>query len=250
MTIFYRTTPDEHDVLCESCGTTLTGLDSSAACPKCGREVGESLFGHGRMLSPYEQSHADSYSGFWLTTLLVLFYPTQFFRRLQTRPVASLDRSDEFAGEHIKLASVPFAVAAWVHWTSYGPGFGTGAGIVGLLLSLGVLALCIFMALMLLRVVTVAAAKLSAFEARFHGMRLPETVVRRGLNYHSAAYLPVSASVMTLVLGYRAMYAVGLVPLGSVTLYLYALCVLVVVSAAYLFVTYWIAMRNMMYANR
>ena len=37
---------------------------------------------------------------------------------------------------------------------------------------------------------------------------------------------------------------------GTATRYLYVLCAEVIVGAAYLFHTYWIAMRNMMYANR
>ena len=36
----------------------------------------------------------------------------------------------------------------------------------------------------------------------------------------------------------------------TITTYLYVLCAEVVVFAAYLFNIYWIAMRNMLYANR
>src|SRR5437762_3263188 len=41
-----------------------------------------------------------------------------------------------------------------------------------------------------------------------------------------------------------------LLPPESITTYLYVLCGVVVVFAAFLFHTYWIGMRNMMYANR
>ena len=41
----------------------------------------------------------------------------------------------------------------------------------------------------------------------------------------------------------------GAAGMPSTTTYLYALCGEVVVGALYLFRTYWIGMRNMMYAN-
>ena len=37
---------------------------------------------------------------------------------------------------------------------------------------------------------------------------------------------------------------------ASATTYLYVLCAEVIVAAAYLFHTYWVGMRNIMYANR
>jgi hypothetical protein len=74
-------------------------------------------------------------------------------------------------------------------------------------------------------------------------------VVLRGLDYHAAHYLPVAIVGAATVLGYHFLLYRHWVTLLSETTYLYVLCGEVVASAVYLFLTYWIGMKNMMYAN-
>jgi hypothetical protein len=99
--------------------------------------------------------------------------------------------------------------------------------------------------------VTRAAAALTTYEATLRGIRLPLPVVRRGLDYHAAHLLPVAVVTSATVLGYFAftIIAPSTAPLYG-TIYLYVLCGEAVLAAVYLFKTYWIAMRNLMYANR
>jgi hypothetical protein len=93
------------------------------------------------------------------------------------------------------------------------------------------------------------AAKLSAWEAAYRGIRLPIAVVRRGLYFHAPHYLPVAtAALITVAVDY---YMVKVLGIGDWQVaYLVVLCALVVLGAIYLFMTYWIGMKNMMYANR
>jgi hypothetical protein len=95
------------------------------------------------------------------------------------------------------------------------------------------------------------AARLTAWEAAYRGLRLPLRVVKRGLYYHAAHYVPVALLAVAVVFGYRWLIAAGCVNIfESMQRYLYSLAGAVIVSAGYLFKTYWIGMRNMMYANR
>jgi len=88
-------------------------------------------------------------------------------------------------------------------------------------------------------------------EASYRGYRLPLPIVLRGMYYHSAHLLPVGLVAAGTVLGYRWALAHALLDGGATARpYLFVLCIEVVLGAVYLFETYWIAMRNMMYANR
>jgi hypothetical protein len=78
---------------------------------------------------------------------------------------------------------------------------------------------------------------------------LPFPVVLRGLDYHAAHYLPVAIIGAATVIGYHVALKHNWVSGYTGPLYLYTLCGEVLVAAAYLFWTYWIGMRNMMYAN-
>jgi hypothetical protein len=98
--------------------------------------------------------------------------------------------------------------------------------------------------------ITRLAAWLTAFEARWRGLRLPLPVVRRGMHYHAAHYLPVAIIATFTAVGYDVLWERQLVSPDSYSLYFYVLCGEVVVGAVYLFHTYWIGMRNIMYANR
>ena len=78
---------------------------------------------------------------------------------------------------------------------------------------------------------------------------MSQPVVLRGLHYHAAHYLPVALVALVTVAGYQVLDLSRLGPNAPVR-YLYVLCGEVVAGAGYLFHTYWIAMRNMMYANK
>jgi len=100
-----------------------------------------------------------------------------------------------------------------------------------------------------LTVTTALAARLTAWEAAYRGLRLPHPVVQRALHFHSAHYLPVALFVFLTVWGHQVLIHIhpNLDPFG--TRYLYTLCAEVILAAAYLFATYWTGMRNLMYAN-
>ena len=94
------------------------------------------------------------------------------------------------------------------------------------------------------------AARLTAWEAAMRGLRLSLPVVARGLHYHAAHYLPVALVAAITVGAYHLLRHHQVIPLTYESWYIYLLCGEVVVGAGYLFKTYWIGMRNMMFANR
>jgi hypothetical protein len=106
--------------------------------------------------------------------------------------------------------------------------------------------------------ITRVAARLTTLEATYRGYRLPYDIVLRGMYYHAAHYLPVALAAVIVVEGYQLLMRLDYswwighhhVPDNSSIIYLYVLSAQVVLSAIYLFQTYWIGMRNMMYANR
>ena len=103
--------------------------------------------------------------------------------------------------------------------------------------------------ILVLLITTPIAAWLTSWEARYRGLRLPLSVVLRGLDYHAVHYLPVALVSCATVVGYRWLLNHHHLDSSYDAKYLYVLCGEVIVGAAYLFNTYWIGMRNMMYAN-
>jgi hypothetical protein len=95
------------------------------------------------------------------------------------------------------------------------------------------------------------AARLTAWEANYRGFRLPHPVVLRALYYHTAHWLPVALLGVITIGGYLLLTILNIVD-GQTTgqAYLIVLSSEVIVAAAYLFINYWTAMRNLMYANR
>jgi hypothetical protein len=101
-----------------------------------------------------------------------------------------------------------------------------------------------------LTLLTRFAARLTNWEATYRGLRLPVPVVRRGLAFHAAHYLPVAIVALVTTAAYQiALHLHQMYWLIHWKIYLGVLCAEVILGAAYLFNTYWIAMRNMMYAN-
>jgi hypothetical protein len=238
--------PAETDLLCEGCGYVLSGLPAGAKCPECGKAAAESAPSH-RRLPSWEQPTGPGVVRFLKTTGAVLFRPTEFYRTLVTRQPRS--GSQRFAAVHWGLVSLLLAIAAYVHFKWYlmmgnlPPALEAFDRAVPAVLFLwGTTGLLLIMT-------TRLAARLTSWEAGYRGLRLPTPVVLRGLDYHAAHYLPVAIVGAATVIGYRILLNRQLVSGFSGPFYLYVLCGEVLIAAAYLFWTYWIGMKNMMYAN-
>jgi hypothetical protein len=231
--------PAETDLLCEGCGYTLTGLPEDSNCPECGKPIAQSI-GSQRRVPAWEQR--QTFWNFLGTSAAVLFRPTWFYQNLATRREVKPARL--FAIIYWVITSILFVAAARAHirvYLEYGSWMGitknSGFGVDLILFAI------IYATL---HGVTSVAARLTNWEATYRGLRMPLDVVLRGMYYHAAHYLPVALLTAVTVWGYLLL---GL-PITTMPTYLYVLCGEVIVFAAYLFNTYWIGMRNMMYANR
>ena len=231
--------PAEGALLCEGCGYILTGLPANSRCPECSQPIFDSHPSR-RTLPPWELYEASAWSRFWTTSAMVLFHPTRFFRSLATRVESTA--STRFVRWHYRLASLLLSLAAClhVHWIrdlSFEPR------------SLIIWAWLYLLSYLFLRLTIAVAARLTSFEAGYRGHRLPLGVVRRGLDYHAAHYLPVALLAVGTVAGYQILLSADILTGLSATRYIYLLCAEVIVAASYLFATYWKGMRNMLFAN-
>jgi hypothetical protein len=246
--------PEMTDLLCEACGYVLKGLPDSGRCPECGTPIADSIGNHRQ---PPAWESAERW-GFLRTSVEVLFRPTHFYRTLAVR--GSVPAARRFARWHWWISGVLFAATAIAHSASYRPIFPwlsrledrwfssifaaiTGCGpllVVGTILTY-----------LMLGGITRLAARLTDWEARYRGLRLPYNIVLRGMYYHAAHYVPVAFLSAVTTVGYQILVIKNILSINSsLDRYLYVLCGEVVVCAMYLFYTYWIGMRNMMYANR
>jgi hypothetical protein len=244
MTHVATVVPAETDLLCESCGYTLNGLPDDANCPECGRPLRDSAMSK-RQVPAWERDGGRGVWNFLATTADVTFRPTHFYQTLATRREIAPAR--QFANIHWIITSLLFGAAAYGHLAWYVGIGGSWAGISRVHWTFA--AILVLITFVTLRIVTYIAARLTNWEASYRGLRLPLNVVLRGMYYHAAHYLPVALGAAITVCGYQFLYRRGLVPIDSITTYLYVLCAEVIVFAAFLFHTYWIGMRNMMYAN-
>ncbi len=236
--------PEETDILCENCGYMLNGLPPSGNCPECGSAIGLSVSDLIRRPPPWEligDPH-PAWHRFLTTTAQIIFTPTRFFRGTTSR---SQDlKSYRFAQIHWAIAALLLGFAAFAHWHAFDysvlhPAWLSPALLVGL-------PILVFVSISLtIRI----AARLTAWEAAYRGYRLPLPVVSRALYYHSAHLLPVALLGFCTCTTYAYLLFHSLQSTTGVT-YLYILCGEVILSAGYLFNTYWIGMRNLMYANR
>jgi hypothetical protein len=236
----------ESDILCESCGYMLNGLPPAGNCPECGTAMEFSISQALRTPSVWEDP--DSRRGpvmrFLITSSQILISPSRFYRSLKSRGEVAPVR--KFARIHYAIASLMLGLAAWFHWTW--AEYMVRATAPPLWMRWGMLAALPIMTFISLMLVIRLAAQLTAWESAYRGYRLPHGVVLRALYYHAADLLPVSivGLLTTGTFHFLRPDAVGM--FGNV--YLYVLSAEVVLSAIYLFITYWIGMTNLMYANR
>lgn len=230
--------PAEISLVCEKCGYVLNGLDFEGRCPECGTPIGESS-PELRQPPPWEQLNRSAPRGFIRTTHLVIFHPSRFFRALPTRD--KINPAWNFCLIQYSIASVLFGWAIAAHLSSQGLRRGGTAPTVA------AFAVLVTGSMIML---TGLAARLTTWEATYRGYRLPLPVVQRGLYYHAAHYIPVAMLVCVTTVSYAFLRSRGWISESRDTVYLYVLCGEVVLAAGYLFNTYWIAMRKMMFANR
>jgi hypothetical protein len=251
--------PELAEILCSKCGYVLSGLPKTGNCPECGRPIADSL--DTQRTPPLWESAVPGHKAkaFIQTSVSLIRRPARFYRTFTVRgPVATARR---FAQWHWWMSAGIFGIVGATHgvWYSYSVA-GTPNQMFG---SSSFLFIALFLGLTLIVYVffdgiTRLAAWLTTLEATYRGLRLPYEIVLRGMYYHAAHYLPVSIAALFVVVGYQLLWLCShpwfavytWVQEKTPTAYLIVLCVQVVISALYLFQTYWIGMRNMMFANR
>jgi hypothetical protein len=215
--------PAEHDLLCEGCGYTLSGLPDDSNCPECGKPIAEST-GVGRREPPAWETATRARAGaFFTTSAHVLFRPTHFYRTLATRRDAR--RARTFAHIHWAVVSVLFGVAASVHLFLFLRAYPIAQVPIPFLVEMALVTVLLAAAAYLsIAGTTWLAAALSAWEGAYRGLRLPRPVVLRGLYYHAAHYLPVAIVAVMTVVGFQVLDDTGILPVDAPVKYLYVLC--------------------------
>jgi hypothetical protein len=239
------TVPAETDWLCEHCGYVLNGLNPGGRCPECGELTDESARSLRKPPAWEDPAAGHIVARFMQTSAMVIFRTKAFYRSLQTR--ADRTRSTAFARIYWLIVSIMLAVAGYWHldW-SMNISRNLSKGLT--LLFIAAIAIVIYGSFIL---TTALAARLTNWEATYRGYRMPTAVVRRGLDYHAAHYLPVAIVATLTILAFREFqlhFPVKSAEWGM--RYLYILSGEVILSAGYLFMPYWTAMKNMMYASR
>jgi hypothetical protein len=241
--------PEETDILCESCGYMLNGLPPSGKCPECGSPIDLSISERLRQPPLWENigSFRSTTLAFLRTSSQIIFQPTHFFRTSTTR--GPLSPARHFAQIHWVISSLLIGLAAWDHWKW----FETKV----IYKDPSPLLRCVmFLALPVITFIALAgtihlAARLTTWEGTYRGYRLPRLVVLRVLYYHAAHIFLVALLALITCVGYISFLRDRLIsPWMGDLAYLWTLCGEVIVAAVYLFYTYWIGMKNSMYANR
>jgi hypothetical protein len=244
--------PPADTLLCEACGYILEGLPRDSRCPECGQEIARSL---PALRRPPAWEERPGFRSWVRTTTELLVRPGRFFRGLAVRGEQAL--AARFAAWHVRLSAGMLGAALALHaqwmlgdWLrllilAYRPQtMVTRWQVTGLLLlpAAGLVWLTF-------RASAWLAARLTEWEARYRGLRLPLPVVQRALAYHTAHYLPVALVGLLTVAGYRGLVSADILSDLHAPQYLYVLSSEVILAAAWLFHTYWLAMRRLMYAN-
>lgn len=240
--------PDENALLCEGCGYILQGLPENSRCPECSRPISQSL-PHIRRPPAWERSSPNSFSRWLVTTTRLIFHPTPFYRLLPTRTDSS--RSRGYARINLFLVSLLFGITGYFQfdWLELWRWIDRSVLLPDSLRIGGSIALFAALAGITLALVNRLAARLTAWEAAYRGLRLPRAVVLRGLHYHTAHYFPVALLALATVGGWRLALEMRWISELWALKYTYLLGAEVIASAIYLFITYWIGMKNMMFAN-
>lgn len=247
-----QTSPTESDLLCESCGYILNGLDArpDGNCPECGEPLATSLNPLARKPAPIEEHWSPR--SFWKTTASVLFRKRRFFRETLAR-TGDTPSVHRFGTLHRIAAGALFGLAAGAHlaymgdamlWTTQ-PRWTLSDFLIISAATLVLVALSI----LLLHQVTRLAIWMTEKESKWWGMRLPRTMLVRAMNFHAANYLPVGVLAVAITCGFRVLVESGVLTLGDAVPYLVLLSIAVVVSAIWLFESFVIAMRRIRLAN-
>lgn len=234
------------ELLCETCGYELTGLAPKGLCPECGTPIAQSL---PTLRGPTRWEERASLASFIITSAAILFRTSAVYRHFRTR--WNRDRSAVFMHLHLAIASVLIGWGVYLHVASYYFVYTARGSMLRHLFYRPVPATLFLGTVILLsfEITIWIAAWLTSWEARYRGYRLPLAVVRRGMDYHAAHYLPVAIVFWATMLGYHLLMRAHWFSRDSDLTYLCVLCGEVVGAAVYLFWTYWIGMRSMMYAN-
>ncbi len=242
------TSPPEADLsapVCEFCSYRLTGLTDDDNCPECGQPVRLSTVDSGRVFTSIDRGN----DGFWATSLQIWLHPKRFFRRLRAHAdPAAMHETASFSNEHIWLAALLGGAAVVGHYILVDPAVGPKPGYwapfatwVGIM-SVPFIAIVSFGMRWLV-------VQLSVVETRWRGMRLSRSVIRRGIDYHTAHITPVCLMVLLIVAAAHVAFEFGWLDYQYIWHYLIMLSSAIVLGAIWLFYTYWLAMRSMMYAN-
>lgn len=241
--------PDEGMKLCEGCGYILDGLPADNRCPECGKPAAQSTDPQLRRLPAWETS--PSPVTFIASSYQVMVHPARFARHLLTR--RDTWSSWWFAAfwQGVCALTLGLAVLRHAEWLELRGGW-TPAWIPLWLITVYALfkVFSVLWIYLLLAAVTEVAGRLTAWEARMRGLRLPLVAVRRALRYHSVHLLPVSLLALATAWGYTLLLEKRIVTSAADSVYVYVLCAQVLAGAGYLFLSYWAMMRNIMYANR
>ena len=235
-------------LLCEACGYNLTGVPREGRCPECGVAIAESLPSL-RRPPAWERAERPDYRQLLATSRAVIFHPSRFFRQLT--PHGDLARSGAFARRHELFVCILFGLclALQLRWMLILPSRYSLTNTAASIVAAVALVPLILASIVVLRLTTRLAVRATQWEASYRGLRLPQPVVQRAMHYHAAHYIPVAVVATLTVAGYHLLVAVDVLSEMQGPRFLYVLSAEVLLGAFYLFETYWIAMRKLMWAN-